>query len=98
MKDGTIFGGVDMFPGEHLVPVVLDFSLPDEVEEGVENGLSDQVLGVIQEEGYCRIVRRNVFLAELLESVRISSEEILENELRLFRVVDVLELFPGSVI
>ena len=98
MKDGTILGGVDVLSGKHLIPVGLDFSLPNEVEEGIEDGFGDQVLGVIQEEGDCRIVRGNVFLAELLKPVRILSEEICENELRLFRIVDGLELFPGSVI
>ena len=98
MEDGTILGGVDVLSGEHLVPVGLDFSLPNEAEEGIEDGLGDQVLGVIQEEGDCRIIWGDVFLAEFLKPVRILSEEIRENELRLFRIVDGLELFPGSVI
>ena len=98
VKDGTILGGVDVLSGEHFIPIGLDFSLPNEVEEGVKDGLGDQVLGVIQEEGDRRIVWRDVFLAELLEPVHILSEEVLENELRLFGVVDGLELLPGRVI
>jgi len=76
MKDGTILGGVDVLSGEHFVPIGLDFSLPNKVEEGVEDRLGDQVLGVIQEEGYRRIVWRDVFLAEFLEPVRILGEEV----------------------
>ena len=98
MEDGTVLGGVDVLSGEHFVPVGLDFSLPDEIEEGIEDWVGNQILGVIQEECDRRIVWRDVFLAELLEPVRILSEEVLENELRLFGVVDSLELLPGSVI
>jgi hypothetical protein len=98
VENSTILGSVNVLSREHLVPVGLNFSLANEVEEGVEDGLGDQVLGVIQEEGDCRIVWRDVFLAELFEPVRILGEEVLENELRLFGVVDSLELLPGSVI
>lgn len=52
MEDGTILGSVNVFSGEHLVPIGLDFGFPNEVQQGVEDGLSDQILGVIQEEGY----------------------------------------------
>lgn len=98
MEDGTILGCVDVLSREHLVPVGLDFSLPNEVEEGIEDWIGNQVLGVIQKEGDCRIVWGDVFLAELFKPVRILSEEILENELRFFRIVDGLKLFPSSVI
>jgi hypothetical protein len=80
VEDGTILRGVDVLPGEHLVPVGLDFGLANEVEEGVQDGLGNQVLGVIQEEGDCRIVWRDVFLAEFFEPVCILREEVLENE------------------
>ena len=49
-------------------------------------------------EGDCRVVWGDVFLAELLEPVRILGEKVLENQLRLFGVVDGLEFLPGSVI
>lgn len=81
VENGTILGSIDVLSGEHLVSVGLDFGLANEVEEGIENGLSDQVFGIIQEEGDCRIVWRDVFLAELLEPVRILGEEVLENKL-----------------
>lgn len=38
---GTVFGGVDVLSGEHLVAVFLDASLADEIEEGFEDGLGD---------------------------------------------------------
>ena len=76
MENGTILGSVDMLSGEHLVPVGLNFGLSNEVEEGFENGCGNQVFGVIQEEGDSRVVWRDVFLAEILEPVRISGEEV----------------------
>ena len=77
MEDSTILRSVDVLSREHFVPVGLDFSLPNEVEESVEDGFGYQVLGVIQEEGDCRIVWRDVFLAKFLEPVCILSEEVL---------------------
>ena len=47
VKDCTILGGVDVLPGEHFVPIGLDFGLPNEAEEGFEDGLGNQVLGII---------------------------------------------------
>jgi len=81
VEDSTILRGVDVLSGEHLVPVVLNISLANEFKEGVEDGFGNQILGVIQEEGDCGIVWRDIFLAELLEPVRILGEEVLENEL-----------------
>ena len=76
VENGTILGSIDVLSGEHFVPVGPNVGLPNKIEEGVENGLGDQVFGVIQEEGDCRIVWRDVFLAELLEPVRILGEEV----------------------
>jgi len=98
VKDGTILGGVDVLSGEHLVPVGLNFGLANKVKKGVEDRLGNQVLGVIQEEGDCRVVWRDVFLAEFLEPVCILGEEVLENEPGLFGIVDGLEFLPGSII
>lgn len=76
VENGAILGSVDVFSGEHLVPVGLNLGLPNKVEEGVEDGLGNQVFRVIQEEGDCRIVWRDIFLAELFEPVCILSEEV----------------------
>ena len=98
VEDSTILRGVDVLSGEHLVPVVLNFSFANEIKEGVEDGFGNQILRVIQEEGDCGIVWGDVFLAELLEPVRILGEEVFENKLRFFGIVDSLEFLPGSVI
>ena len=76
VEDGTILGRIDMLSGEHLVPIGLHLGLPNELEEGVEDGFGNQVFGIIQEEGDRRIARRDVFLAEFLVPVRILGEEV----------------------
>ena len=50
VQDGTILGSVDMLPREHLVAIGLDICLPDQVEEGVEDGFGNKIFGIIEEE------------------------------------------------
>ena len=87
-----------MLASEHLVTDGLNIRLTDEVEEGREDGLGDQVLGEVQQERYRRVLRRSVFPAELGEALRILREKILEDELLMLAVVDLLQLLPSRVL
>lgn len=98
VKHGTVFGSVDVLSREHLVAEGLDLRLTDEIEEGPENGLGDEVLGEIEEEGDVGIVRGDILPMELVESFRILSEQVLQDELGVLGVVDRLELLPGGII
>lgn len=44
VQDGTALGSVDVLPGEHLIPGLLDIGLPGEIEEGVEDLVVDEIL------------------------------------------------------
>jgi hypothetical protein len=98
VQDGAIFRGVDVISGKHLVPEGLDLGLAGERKEDVEDGLGDQVFGVVQEEGDGRIILRRVFFGELGKSRRILGKEIFEDEVGMLGVVDVLQLVPGGVV
>lgn len=97
VQNGAIFRGVDVLAREHLVAESLELCLAHEIEEGGENGLGDQVLGEIEEEGDIGAVGGLVFATELGEPFRILSKQILENKFGLFGVVDLLQLLPRRV-
>ena len=77
MEDGAVLAGVDMFAGEHLVTDLLNAGLADKIEEGCEDRLGDEVLGVVEEEGVGRIGGGGVFLGEAGEAGGVGSEEVL---------------------
>lgn len=64
VKDRTILRGVDMLSGEHLVTVLLDARFTGQIEKGLQDGLRDQVLGVVEEESVGRIRRSDILLGE----------------------------------
>lgn len=86
-----------MLAREHLVANALDICLLDEGKEGLEDGLRDQILRVIEEEGDRWVIGGDVFLGEGVETRRVLSEEILQNKLGFLGVVDLLQLLPGIV-
>jgi hypothetical protein len=65
VKDSTIFRGIDMLSGEHLVTVLLNTGFTDQFEKVGENGLCDQVFGVVEEKSVGGIGRGHIFLGEL---------------------------------
>jgi hypothetical protein len=98
VKDGTILRGVDMLAGEHLVTVFLDARFADQFEKGVQNGLRDQVLGIVEEESVGGIGRSNIFPGEFRKSRGIGGKEILENEGVALAIVQLLEFLPRGVL
>jgi hypothetical protein len=93
VEDGSVFGSVDVLAGEHGVSEGLDLSLSGEVEEGGEDLVIDQVLGVVEEDGSLR-GGRGEGEGVLGESRRVLSEQLLEDELGSFGSVKLLELLP----
>lgn len=97
VKNGAAFGRVDVLAREHLVPGALDIGLLGELEELGEDGHIDQVLGKVEEEG-------GIAGGGLVgprkggEALGVGVEEILEDQLRVFGVVELLELVPGRVV
>ena len=77
MEDGAVLTGVDVFTGEHLVTDLLNAGLADEIKEGCEDRLGDEVLGVVEEEGVGGIGGGGVFLGEAGEAGGVGSEEDL---------------------
>lgn len=77
---GAVLGGVDVLTGEHLVAIRLDICLASQREQGLEDRVRDQVLGVVEQEGDWRAVWRDILLAELGESLWVLGKEVLEDE------------------
>ena len=86
-----------MFTCEHLIAHGLDIGLTDQRQESIENGLRDQIFGVIEQEGNGWVIRRDIFFGETREARGILREEIFQDKLGMLRVVDLLELLPGFV-
>lgn len=80
VQNRTILRGVDVLTREHFVAVTLEFCLTDEGQKGLEDGLGDQVLGVIEEEGDGRVIGGDIFRAEFGKARGILSKQILEDE------------------
>jgi len=51
VKNSAIFRGVNVLAGKHLVTIFLNFGFFDQRQEGIENRLSDEVFGKIDEHG-----------------------------------------------
>lgn len=98
VQDGTILGGVYVLSCKHLVSERLDVGLAGERKESFKDRLGNQILGEIEEEGGRRIVWGDIFPAKLGEAGGILSEEVFENEIIMFGVVDSLEFLPGWVL
>ena len=77
---GAVLRGVDVLTGEHLVAIRLDICLASQREQGLEDRVRDQVLGVVEQEGDWRAVWRDILLAELGESLWVLGKEVLEDE------------------
>lgn len=97
VEDGAVLGGVDVLAREHLVASRLNTSLLGESEEGREDLVVDEVLGVVEEEVDV-LVGRVVGLGELVEPFGVGGEEVLEDEFLVVVVVELLELGPGGVV
>jgi hypothetical protein len=98
VKHGAVFGCVDVFTGEHPVPVRLSLSFSHEGEKTVEDGLGDEVLGVVQQDLDIRTAGRVVFDGKLFEPGRILSEEIRKVELIPLIVIDLLKMLPRRIL
>lgn len=99
MQHSPVLGSIDVFSSEHLITGMLNSSLFGEREESVQDFGRNEVLGKVKEEGRLSGIDLGVVsTTEVLESVRVEPEEVLEDELVLFGVVDTLELFPGLVL
>jgi len=69
VKNGAVFGDVDLVSAEHAIAPFLDFGLSGKIEKKAQGLVGDAVFGKIQE---------NVVEAEgeLLKSLRVLSEEV----------------------
>ena len=95
VQHSTILRSIDMLAGKHGIARILDARLSHEVEKLSEDFLVDQILGEVEKESG---VRRLVLSAELLEAIRISCEEVLDDQSRLLRVVEGPKLLPCLVV
>lgn len=98
VQHGSILRGVDVLAREHVVAGALDAGFLDEVEQSGENLVVDQVFGVVEQDGRSWVRRVGVFDRVLGEPVRVRGEEVLEDELGLFSVVELLQLLPCCVV
>ena len=98
VQHGAIFGCVDVFSGEHLVPRLLDTGFASEGEEFGQDFLIDEILGEIGKDGHRRAICRVVSLAVGVEAIRIARKEVLEHDLLVSRVIEFLEVLPGGVV
>jgi len=98
VKDRTIFRGVDMLSGEHLVTVPLDARLAGQVEKSVQDGLRDQVFGIVEEESVGGIRGSDILPGEFRKSRGIGGKEILEDEGPVLVVVQLLEFLPRGIL
>ena len=48
VKDGPVFGLVDLFPGEHGVDLIPEIGFLAKLEERLKNLVVDEVLGVVE--------------------------------------------------
>ena len=94
MENSAIFRSVDVLASEHLIAVFFHLCFPRERQKRLQNGLGDKVLGEIDEHGDVRPARRIVLLGEFGKSLRILSEQVLEDDLGVFGVVQLLQLLP----
>ena len=51
MQDSTVLGSVDVLSREELLTEGLELCLANEIKEGGKDGLGDEVLGEVEEEG-----------------------------------------------
>jgi hypothetical protein len=87
-----------MLSSEHLVTVLLDARFADQVEKGIQNGLRDQVLGIVEKESVGGVGRSNILLGEFRKSRGIGSKEVLKDEGLPLGVVYLLEFLPRGIL
>jgi hypothetical protein len=83
---------------EHLVAGGLYLCLTDQGEQGVDDGLGDEVFGVVDEKGGLWTGRGDILLGELGEAGWVLGKEVPEDEIGLFRRADLLQLLPRRVV
>ena len=98
VEDCTILRGVDMLSSEHLVTVLLDARFADQFEESVQDGLRDQVLGIVEEESVGGIRGSNILLRELGKSRGIGGKEVFEDKGLALVIVQLLEFLPRGIL
>jgi hypothetical protein len=81
MEHCTVFGCVDVGSGEHGVSIFLDFGFPSKLEKRIEDRLSDEVLGEIDEHRHVWASTRLVVFREFGESLWVLSKQVLEDDL-----------------
>jgi len=97
VENGTIFRGVDVLAGKHVIAGLFNACFAYEREQIGEERLGDEVFGEVEEEGSGRVLGIGVGTRELVETSRVLSEEVLEDEVVALRVVGRLEFLPGRV-
>ena len=96
VKHCAVLGRVDVLAGVHLVAVLFDIGFAGEGEEGLQNLIIDEILGVVEEDVDIRVVRLELQRV-LGKALRVGSEEVLEHELRTLGLVELVELLPRRV-
>jgi hypothetical protein len=84
--------------GEHFVADLFDLGFAGEGEEGGEDGLGDEVFGVVEEEsGWGGAIWGGVFFGEGGKAGWVLGEEVFEDEVLVLGVVDFLQFLPRRV-
>lgn len=94
MQDGSTFGRVDVFAGEHGVPRLLHICLSSQLDQFGKDVVVDEVLAEVEQD-VDAIVR--VGTREGVETVALLVEELLKRR-RLGRPREVVECGPSLVV
>ena len=88
MKNGAVLGDVDLFPGEHLVAVLLETDFLGKLDEVLERRVINAVLGIVE-------IESAGLRGQALAARRIGGEEFLQR-----RLCDLVTIggkgFPGG--